>query len=1181
MPKTAAFYFVGDAKSVERAAAKANAAVAGTAKTTAAAAKTTEASNAATRASTAKTAKATEVSHAQMRASAEKTGRALRKMALGAGAVGVLGIGYAVKAAASFEKQMSSLGAVSNATGKQMDAFRKQAMKAGADTMYSAKQAAEAQTELAKGGLSATEILGGGLKAALGLAAAGELQLADAASYTANAMNLFGIKGKDATHVADALATAANATTADVSDFGMALAQGGSVAKSAGLSFNETVLALEALAKSGIKNADAGTSLKTSIIQLLKPSAKQAELAKSLGLSFLDASGHMKSLGDISGMLRDKLGGQTKAQRTATLATLAGTDGVRTLTSLYDAGPEKLKKWGDGLLKSGTAADVARKKQKNLAGQFEQLKGSTETLAISVGSKLLPWLTKAAKATTQFVNQMQTGKGAGGDFAKVIGAIVNPIRDVVKGFKDGETWAVALVAGLAGLTTAAVVIKTITTATKLWTAAQVALDLALNANPISIAIVAITAISAAFYVAYKKSATFRKGVDELFTTLKRGIGYALTPIVFQLDLIAGGVSTMLHLLGHVPGFGWANDAADAIDKARQKTRDFVKALRDVPAKKHITITTSLPPSLDKLLNMTDNGKLGVSKVGPPGLHRAGGGSVPGSGRGDTVPAMLEPGEFVVRRQVVEKFGPTFFANLNGAKGYAEGGVVSGFNRAIGTTRAGPKPSLSLFEAGIVESGLANLDHGDADSQGALQLRTGLWGEKLARDPYASAVAFLTRGFTGKGGAISLAAGNPGMSAGQIAQAVQGSAFPGRYDAARGQAIGYVGKGAAGASGASGSPARAAIQGQIDANQTKLDGLHNQLANAPTGKAGAGQRKGIQAQIRAITSANRGLRGDMRNAPTAADITARQEHAGSRLFNRVAAPFSHAISAASRAAAGLGADITDADTTYGQLQRRQDQSTENLGTPGGRAQRLSEIAALTVEKGKQLKREQARAKALQVAITKTAALLKAEGKARDKAHGAKRAKIVARMKTVEQRLTDLKAELHALGFAITDTQLDLGDLAGEHDTVKATPDDPSTDPTTTDKVSAALAHVDALERAGDVTPADAQTTRIGILNTAIAGGFGATTPDELLSLRGDLRDATSALTQATVDNTSALRDLKGSIDAQLAFAGSVSAVTSMQAVRAMSDVISGQLGYNAGVRGTMPGSGQLASLGSRL
>ncbi len=320
--------------------------------------------------------------------------------AIGAGA----GLAFAVKKAADFESQLDSLGAVTEASGRQMEQFRKQAMKAGADTKFSALDAAVAQTELAKGGLRVGQIMRGGLRSALALAAAGELDLGEAAATTANALNLFGLSGNKSMKVADALAKAANATTADVSDFAMALRQSGGVAKTAGLSFTETVLALEALANAGVKNSDAGTSLKTSMIQLLSPSKKQQEVMSRLNLDFTDAAGNFKNLSDVSEMLRKRTEGMTRAQRIAAFATIAGTDGVRTLTALYDAGGPKLDKWRKGLQESGTAAEVAAKKQDNLKGRLENLQGSIETIAISIGSKLLPGLTDAAEKITDILN---------------------------------------------------------------------------------------------------------------------------------------------------------------------------------------------------------------------------------------------------------------------------------------------------------------------------------------------------------------------------------------------------------------------------------------------------------------------------------------------------------------------------------------------------------------------------------------------------------------------------------------------------------------------------------------------------------------------------------------------------------------------------------------------------------
>src|SRR5215207_4095597 len=123
-------------------------------------------------------------------ANANKALGAVKTFAKGAAVATGVGLGYAVKKAADFEQQLDALGAVSDATGRQMERLRKQAMKAGADTKFSALEAAEAQTELAKGGLRVRQIMKGGLTAALALASAGEMELGEAAATTANALNL-------------------------------------------------------------------------------------------------------------------------------------------------------------------------------------------------------------------------------------------------------------------------------------------------------------------------------------------------------------------------------------------------------------------------------------------------------------------------------------------------------------------------------------------------------------------------------------------------------------------------------------------------------------------------------------------------------------------------------------------------------------------------------------------------------------------------------------------------------------------------------------------------------------------------------------------------------------------------------------------------------------------------------
>lgn len=355
---------------------------------------------------------------------------ALSAMGRGAKLAGLAvagGLALAVKSAASFDAQMSQVKAVTNATGRQMDALRTSALKVSASTAgfgYTAKEVAQAQTELGKAGLSVAQIMGGGMKAALTLAKAGNLQLGDAAAYTANAMAQFNMAGSQAGSVADAMATAANATTADVGDFGAALVQTGAAAKSAGMSFNATMTALTALAKSGVKGSDAGTSLKTSLIQLLKPTDQQAQAAAKAGISFLDQNKNMRSLSDISAQLIAKTSRMTQAQRTALFATLAGTDGVRTLLALYNAGPATLDKYSAQLAKSGSATQMAATMNDNAAGRFKQLMATLQSAGIQIGDALLPPLVMLAQAFAAVISKVTAFKPIAYAAAAALGVLL-------------------------------------------------------------------------------------------------------------------------------------------------------------------------------------------------------------------------------------------------------------------------------------------------------------------------------------------------------------------------------------------------------------------------------------------------------------------------------------------------------------------------------------------------------------------------------------------------------------------------------------------------------------------------------------------------------------------------------------------------------------------------------------
>jgi len=303
-----------------------------------------------------------------------------------AGAAVLAGVGLAVKSYADFDKQMSSVDAATHETAGNMDLLRQAAVNAGAETAFSAVEAAKGIEEMAKAGVSTKDILGGGLSGSLSLAAAGSLDVGKAAEIAASALTQFKLSGDKVPHVADLLAAGAGKAQGSVEDLGAALNQSGLIASQTGLTIEETTGGLAAFASAGLTGSDAGTSFKTMLQALTPNSAKAATAMSELGISAYDSQGNFVGLAEFAGQLKESLSGLTDEQRNSTLETIFGSDAVRAAAVLYEQGAEGVEKWETAVNDAGYAAETASRMQDNLAGDLEKLGGSFDTVLIQSGS---------------------------------------------------------------------------------------------------------------------------------------------------------------------------------------------------------------------------------------------------------------------------------------------------------------------------------------------------------------------------------------------------------------------------------------------------------------------------------------------------------------------------------------------------------------------------------------------------------------------------------------------------------------------------------------------------------------------------------------------------------------------------------------------------------------------------
>lgn len=371
--------------------------------------------------------------------------------------VGLLGTaltGFAALAVtrfAQFDKQMSSVQAATQATGAELDSLRQAAIRAGADTAFSATEAAAGIEELAKAGVSTADILGGGLTGALNLAAAGELEVADAAQIAAVTLKQFNLQGSDVGHIADLLAAGAGKAVGSVSDLSQALNQSGLIASQTGLSIEETTAGLSAFASAGLLGSDAGTSFKTMLQVLSAPSSTAANEMERLGISAYDASGNFVGLKALAGNLQTSLNGLTAEQRNSALATIFGSDAVRAASVLYKEGAYGINEWTEAVDQQGFAAEQARIQNDNLIGDLERLGGSFDTVLIQSGSGInesLRSIVQGAEAVVDAVGQIPapilsaTTAIAGSGGLALLG--VAGLAKLVTGFAEAKAAATAL-----------------------------------------------------------------------------------------------------------------------------------------------------------------------------------------------------------------------------------------------------------------------------------------------------------------------------------------------------------------------------------------------------------------------------------------------------------------------------------------------------------------------------------------------------------------------------------------------------------------------------------------------------------------------------------------------------------------------------------------------------------------
>lgn len=406
---------------------------------------------------------------------------------LGFGAAAVAGVALAVKAFADYDAKMAQVQSLTHAGATDMEGLRQAALTVGQNIGFSAEQVADAEIEMAKAGIAVKDQLGGALVGTLTLAAAGQIQVAQATEIATIAMTQFGLAGKDIPHLADLLAAGADKALGGVSELGWALKSGGLVAHQFGLSIEETIGTLALFAQNGLMGEAAGTDLRQMLLKLAAPSKTAAADMKNLGIVLYDSSGHFVGITALAGELHEKMKNLTEAERNAAMAHIFGARSIVGANILYQAGADGVQQWVNAVNDSGFAAKQAAGKMDSLNGDMQKLGAAWTHVMIEAGSTangfLRPVVQTATDVLQAFEQLPEPVKGAGLGFAAAAGGaallvggfltLAPKVFDTIQGFQQLAKDGVDVQGKLGGIAKAAaataIALTAVTVATEAFT----------------------------------------------------------------------------------------------------------------------------------------------------------------------------------------------------------------------------------------------------------------------------------------------------------------------------------------------------------------------------------------------------------------------------------------------------------------------------------------------------------------------------------------------------------------------------------------------------------------------------------------------------------------------------------------------------------------------------------------
>lgn len=352
-------------------------------------------------------------------------------------------VASSIRAGASFDSAMSQVAATAGMTVDELNetigsadtsfghfegTMSEFAQYMGANTAFSATQAAEALNYMALAGYKTQESMDM-LPNVLSLAAAGSMDLARASDMVTDTQTAFGISFERTSQMVDEMAKAASTGNTSVEQLGDAFLTVGGLAQELNGGFveladgtlqevdgvQELEIALTAMANAGIKGSEAGTHMRNMILKLTDPTNDGAAALEAMGVAVFDAEGNMNSLSDIMNGLSLAMEDMTQEEKLSAISDLFNTRDTAAAEALLNAMSSDWDEIGQSILEAdGAAAQMADTQLDNLSGDVTIFRSALEGAQIAISDSLSPTLREFVQLGTTGLQSVTAGFEEGG-----------------------------------------------------------------------------------------------------------------------------------------------------------------------------------------------------------------------------------------------------------------------------------------------------------------------------------------------------------------------------------------------------------------------------------------------------------------------------------------------------------------------------------------------------------------------------------------------------------------------------------------------------------------------------------------------------------------------------------------------------------------------------------------------